>query len=144
MEQQNLFENDWIDCLRAHYAHVIRERDENNEKSLVSVLLETGFEEDDIKAMREEVMASSDYQDELADSDAVIRDESAYDWVLPPSNSATIVDESSYEWVLVEETDVQPPEAVVESEDVEAADIEPTAETDDEEPPESFVQMSLF
>ena len=32
MNQENLFEQDWRNCLRAHYAHVVRERDVINER----------------------------------------------------------------------------------------------------------------
>ena len=61
MSALNIFEEEWRDCLRAHYFHVIKERDTNNEVSLISVLIQTGFTEDDIAAMRAEVLAELDW-----------------------------------------------------------------------------------
>jgi len=52
MNDENLFKQDWQDCLRAHYAYVVREQDMNNERSLVTVLLQTGFDQEDIDLMR--------------------------------------------------------------------------------------------
>ncbi len=53
----NVFEEDWRACLRAHYAHVIKEHDINNERSLETVLMQTGFSEVDLAAMRSEILA---------------------------------------------------------------------------------------
>src|SRR5450631_4199440 len=52
----NIFEDDWRDCLRAHYAYVIREHDTNNEQSLITVLVQTGFTESEILSMRQEIV----------------------------------------------------------------------------------------
>ncbi len=49
MNNDNLFDQDWRDCLRAHYMHVIREGDSNNEVSLITVLKQTGFNDDDLR-----------------------------------------------------------------------------------------------
>ncbi len=50
----NIFEEEWRNCLRAHFAYVIRERDTNNEQSLITVLRQTGFTDDEIAAFRQE------------------------------------------------------------------------------------------
>ena len=160
MNQQNLFEQDWIDCLRAHYAHVINEHDENNEKSLVSVLLETGFSEDDIAAMRTDVLKQLGQDEEIpADEESTMVEADSYQWVLPPEVvKSQKLDESAYQWVLPPEMQktekptettverpVEAPEAIVEPEESEnSAETEVTDSDDDEEPPDSFVQMSLF
>lgn len=52
----DIFQDDWRDCLRAHYAYVIRERDANNEQSLITVLMQTGFTESEILSMRQEIV----------------------------------------------------------------------------------------
>ena len=151
MEQQNLFAEDWINCLRAHYAHVIREQDTNNEQSLVSVLLETGFSEEDITTMHTEVVASLGWQDEPAEPERTIAEEAPYDWVIPTEPEIVTVEETAYEWVVQPETQIA--EAAIEP-NIEAsaeipesisdvAEVE-TESDEDEEPPENLVQMSLF
>ncbi len=49
---RSIFYEDWRDCLRAHYLHVIRTNDTNNEASLYTVLRDTGFSDDEIADMR--------------------------------------------------------------------------------------------
>ena len=44
---ENPFMEDWRDCLRAHYIHVVKEQDTVNEGSLITVLRDTGFEDED-------------------------------------------------------------------------------------------------
>jgi hypothetical protein len=65
MNVQNIFENEWRACLRAHYFHVIRERDTGNEQSLITVLLQTGFTDEDIDTMRLEALAGLAWNVEL-------------------------------------------------------------------------------
>ena len=50
-EQRSIFYQDWRDCLRAHYMHVVRTRDQITEPTLHGVLLRVGFSEDEIKEM---------------------------------------------------------------------------------------------
>jgi hypothetical protein len=141
MEQQNLFAEDWINCLRAHYVHVIRERDENNEQSLVSVLLETGFSEDDINAMRTEVMTSFGWEDEPAEPEMLIAEEASYEWVLQPEPSRSEVAIESVVEAFTETSEMLMNAIELEVE----AEMDPVANSDEgEEPPDSFVQMSLF
>ena len=47
--QRSIFYQDWRDCLRAHYMHVIRTNDRITEPTLHGVLLRVGFSEDEIK-----------------------------------------------------------------------------------------------
>jgi hypothetical protein len=42
------FYEEWRICLREHYLHVVKSGDEITEPTLHSVLLETGFSEDEI------------------------------------------------------------------------------------------------
>jgi hypothetical protein len=55
MENRSIFYDDWRDCLRAHYRTVIRENDMNNEKTLYTVLLDTGFTVEEIDELRIEM-----------------------------------------------------------------------------------------
>ncbi len=50
-DNQNIFSQDWRDCLRAHYMHVIRTNDSVTEPTLHQILLNVGFSEDEIKEM---------------------------------------------------------------------------------------------
>jgi len=50
-EGRSIFYENWRDCLRAHYMHVIRTQDRVTEPTLHGVLLRVGFSEDEIKEM---------------------------------------------------------------------------------------------
>jgi hypothetical protein len=56
MSHNNLFQDEWRACLHAHYIHVLSEQDSNNEKSLITVLLDTGFTKDQIEAIRRDIL----------------------------------------------------------------------------------------
>ncbi len=56
MASYNPFFNEWQECLRAHYQHVIRENDLVTEPTLHGVLLRTGFNEEQINRLRFEVL----------------------------------------------------------------------------------------
>jgi hypothetical protein len=123
MSTINIFEDDWRDCLRAHYFHVIAERDVNNERSLVTVLLQTGFTEDDIAVLRSAAMAEYGWESETPATEADA----------PPVESA----EAAAEQVLPENpADAAPPGP--------AGDSADSGDDDQEEPPAPLVQMSLF
>lgn len=47
-EHSSIFSEDWRNCLRAHYIHVIRSGDKVTEPSLKKVLLRVGFSQDEI------------------------------------------------------------------------------------------------
>lgn len=53
----NPFYDEWQACLREHLRFVIENRDTNNEKSLITVLRDTGFNDDQIAVMRTEIIA---------------------------------------------------------------------------------------
>jgi hypothetical protein len=47
----SIFSDDWRDCLQEHYRHVIRAQDTVNERSLIEVLHQVGFTDDDLRQM---------------------------------------------------------------------------------------------
>ncbi len=51
MATENIFAEEWRDCLRAHYSHTVREHDEVTLRTLVPVMHEVGFTEDELRAM---------------------------------------------------------------------------------------------
>src|SRR5258708_14324155 len=144
----SLFEDDWKECLRAHYDYVVREHDDNNEGSLISVLVQTGFTQDEIDMMRAEKVASLD-----EDFDAVAEVEAEpIEYIEAPVEVAepAIVDSAGGELF-------EPPVVPEVSETLEASQtletpavmeiLEEEEQSDsDDEPPEaeSFTQMALF
>lgn len=56
MSEQNIFGDEWRACLHAHYLDVLQKKDMRNEESLRSVLLQVGFTESELAAIREGVL----------------------------------------------------------------------------------------
>jgi hypothetical protein len=142
MSTTNIFEEDWRDCLRAHYFHVIKERDENNERSLVTVLLQTGFTEEDIAALRNAALAEYGWQPETPATEVGA--------ALEPSDLAEMPAEGEAQ-VERAATPVESVEAAAEESGSDAAaDATPpdsgsvSTDSDNDEPPAPLVQMSLF
>jgi hypothetical protein len=82
------FDQDWRDCLRAHYEFVIREGDVENERSLVTVLLQTGFTQNEVNAMRAQIaeaigLVIIEEQDEQSQPEADVPVESLPQSALP-------------------------------------------------------------
>lgn len=49
---QNIFADEWRDCLRAHYMHVIRAGDQTTEPTLRVVMHDAGFTDDELALLR--------------------------------------------------------------------------------------------
>ncbi len=47
----SIFSQEWRDCLRAHYAYVVRMGDQGTERTLRNVMFEAGFGEDEVKEL---------------------------------------------------------------------------------------------
>jgi len=52
MPKESIFTDEWRECLRAHYMDVIRRNDQITLKSLVRVMHDTGFSDDDMAELR--------------------------------------------------------------------------------------------
>lgn len=74
----SIFDEEWRACLRAHYFHVIKERDTNNERSLETVLIQTGFTPDDLTAMRAEIYALLGWEPESVEQPEQSLEDAAY------------------------------------------------------------------
>ena len=134
MNEENLFEQDWRDCLRAHYVHVVSERDVVNEESLITVLRQTGFSDEDITAIRAETAAALGWDmqvDSTADPEAEIISDALSD--AAPETISEVLPAPSQQADQSLSTETVPP----------AKPIEPVKEDDPPEP-ESFTQMSMF
>jgi hypothetical protein len=55
--KSSIFFDQWQACLRAHYIHVIRANDTVTERTLRSVLLQSGLAEDDLGRLYDEALA---------------------------------------------------------------------------------------
>jgi hypothetical protein len=52
MAGKSPFADDWRDCLRAHFTHVIRTEDKRTEPTLTGVLLNAGFTEAELRELK--------------------------------------------------------------------------------------------
>ncbi|MCA9907854.1 MAG: hypothetical protein KC519_04335 [Anaerolineae bacterium] len=52
MKQRSVFAEEWRECLRAHYTHVVRIQDVLTERTLISVMQEAGFSDEDLANLR--------------------------------------------------------------------------------------------
>jgi hypothetical protein len=52
MSKESIFKDEWRECLRAHYMDVIRRDDQRTLKSLVRVMHDTGFGDDELAELR--------------------------------------------------------------------------------------------
>jgi hypothetical protein len=52
MSKDSIFKDEWRECLRAHYMDVIRRDDQRTLKSLVRVMHDTGFGDDELAELR--------------------------------------------------------------------------------------------
>ena len=48
MSESSIFAGEWRDCLRAHYTHVVRAQDGLTERTLISVMHEAGFSDEEL------------------------------------------------------------------------------------------------
>ena len=49
---ENIFADEWVDCLEAHYMHVIRTKDKVTEPSLTIVMHSAGFSDNQLAELR--------------------------------------------------------------------------------------------
>ncbi|MCA0457235.1 MAG: hypothetical protein LCI00_24900 [Chloroflexi bacterium] len=161
---ENIFAQEWVDCLEAHYTHVIRTKDHVTEPSLTIVMHSAGFTDKQLAELR--VRATMHMDDVGPDfvPDLHILDEHSHNHApeapepavfnipidLPPmpetaSNEAVAVEAEAENLMsedeLVEaEVDAQP-----EMVEAELDEDEVPAESEPEEPdPDEPQQLSLF
>lgn len=61
----SVFSDDWRDCLRENYKHVVRNNDQVTKPSLLTVMNEVGFTEDDLRMLEiEATMRAEDMPDD--------------------------------------------------------------------------------
>ncbi len=52
MSKESIFKDEWRECLRAHYMDVVRRDDQITLKSLLRVMRDTGFGDDELAELR--------------------------------------------------------------------------------------------
>jgi hypothetical protein len=132
MPGKSPFRDDWLACMRAHYAHVIRTNDTVTERTLRGVLLSVGFSESELTEI---YVTASMHVDQVG-----------ADFTPDPAVIEALAQQAA-------EIIAQPPEAVTQ-ETLEilaeaAAEIseevfESRPDEDDVPPPDSPTQLSLF
>ncbi|MFN8372073.1 MAG: hypothetical protein U0694_04260 [Anaerolineae bacterium] len=48
---ENVFENEWRECLQVHYRDIVRANDQKTLKSLLTVMNEVGFRDEELREM---------------------------------------------------------------------------------------------
>ncbi|MBE2267438.1 MAG: hypothetical protein IAE80_04350 [Anaerolinea sp.] len=141
MPGKSPFSDDWRDCLKAHYTHVIRENDTRTEKTLRTVLYECGFSADDLKAWY--VLATMHVDDVSPDfvPDAEIVQAAAQQPEAKSPPVAVAVSVAVAEVPPVVDASFEP--LVKEADDVPTPEDAPP-EDDPPPDPNGFTQLSLF
>ncbi len=141
---ENVFAEDWLDCLRSHYMHVIRTNDRVTLPSLTIVMGQAGFNESELAELRVRATMHVDDigADFVPDMDVL---ESVSQVETEAESSVFAVPE-----ITVEMTELSPETGmVVADESVAELLIEPQSALDDfpeESPPDDDApkQLSLF
>lgn len=134
------FADDWRDCLRAHYTHVVRAQDTNTIDSLTTVLHQVGFSKDEISDMfvRATMHVDDVGKDFVPDEEFLVAvSEAISDLTAEPPPEALVI--AAEEAAL--EIENQPEEPVIEAS---VDGEEPPPEDVVEHDPDGPQQMSLF
>ncbi len=129
---QNVFADEWRECLRAHYLHVVRIQDKVTEPSLTLVMREAGFSEAELRDLR---LRGTLRADDVGEN--FVPDLEILESLSPPA--PLLQEEGSGEAQVFAVP--QRPEPVVEATEAEPVIDESEFTEDDIEPPQ---QLSLF
>jgi hypothetical protein len=122
-DNRSIFHDEWRACLHAHYLHVIRTGDSVTEPTLRHVLLQAGLSPEEVSTMQTDARTDTDVEP-AARTDTEIEP------------VVQVEADDLAEDVVIEEAAVDEPPAV---------DADAWADTeDDEPPPDSPAQLSLF
>jgi hypothetical protein len=140
MPKDSVFTDEWRRCLRAHYMDVIRRNDQITLKSLVRVMHDTGFNDDELAEMRvRATMRADDMPNDFVPDPRVFQ--AIAENALP--------DEPSPDESYIEEISAASMESVEEVvAEVEAAEVlieeQPPVEDEAKDDPDAPAQLSLF
>jgi hypothetical protein len=154
MSDQNIFGDEWRACLHAHYLDVIKNKDVRNEESLRSVLLQVGFAESELTAIREEVPGAQ--AEPAPEPEMIVLDPfaAAIDAAVPPPESGGAMSDqpnqperAAEDLALAKLTEELAAVAAETTEaETDAVVEESTADSPQEKPqePPTVTQLSLF
>ncbi|MBZ0292509.1 MAG: hypothetical protein K8L99_08060 [Anaerolineae bacterium] len=131
----NVFADDWRDCLREQFMHVVRSGDDITLPSLTRVMHDVGFTDEELAELRVRATMHVDDVDEDFVPDMDVLEPTVHAGVEVPAEAVEVEDP---------QTDLPPTyeEALEESEAVDEDDTLP--DEDDEDDPLSPQQLSLF
>jgi hypothetical protein len=126
----NIFTDDWRDCLRAHYSHVVRTEDHVTEPSLHKVMNAAGFSESELAEMRVRATMRADEMpggfepdlDILADASADSTPEAPFMIAMPEMRTA-----EAEQAAILEETPADEAEILAGEEEAITDEAEPFA-----------------
>ena len=154
MANESIFADDWRECLQEQYKHVVRNNDQITLRTLVPVLLDVGFRDDELRELAfQATLRAEDVADDFVPDMDIL---SGAQPVVKPE-AALLEDQSGDDLGMTLEETLAVVGAVLAAEDVDV-EAEPVAEEtgdpDDaeaEEPPEDepklppgVQQLSLF
>lgn len=166
MANESVFAQDWREALQAHYKHVVRNNDQITLKTLVGVLHDVGFTDDDLRQLAfEATLRTEDVADDfvpdmeiMSGAQPVAKPDVSAPEVVPPeevsSDDVGLTLEDSLavvESVLAEEAALDETPAEVDAEIAEATSDSSALDDDDHDeagdPPKEvpgIQQLSLF
>jgi hypothetical protein len=137
---KRIFADDWRDCLREQFKYVIRQQDQRTQATLLSVLYEVGFTDDELDALRlEATMRAEDMPDDYV-PDAVRQ---SYAGVDVPE-AAEVVEDEDEDDALEPEAPATYDELIEQVEEVADEDVVDEAPEEPEDDEDSPQQMSMF
>lgn len=86
MTNRSIFAEEWRECLRAQFIHVVRENDQKTLETLKGVMYDVGFREDDLKAMYiEATMRADDMPEDFVPDMDVLKQPEVVEEAAPPA-----------------------------------------------------------
>jgi hypothetical protein len=138
---KRIFADDWRDCLREQFKYVIRQQDHRTQATLLSVLYEVGFTDDELDALRlEATMRAEDMPDDYV-PDAVRQ---SYAGVDVPEAAAEVVEDEDEDNAPEPEAPATYDELIEQVEEVVDEDVVDEAPEEPEDDEDSPQQMSMF
>lgn len=142
--QENVFADEWRECLQAHYIHVIRNRDKVTEPSLTVVMHQAGFSDSELAQLR--VRATMHVDDVGADfvPDLTVLEDFTPETHDEPQVFAGVDLPDETVDLIIEDTDEEneaPPEP---ADILDAAPPEIVSTLDEPEDPNAPQQLTLF
>ncbi len=150
-ERKSIFDEDWRESLRAHYIDVVRRNDQATEATLVGVLHDVGFRDDELRELKlRATMRAEDLHDDFVPQ-LDLDDEAGHGVIEEPTVHPVAKVETPEPQAVAEPAPEPTDERYIAEEimDEQAEQAEdPESEDSDEEPPpedpDTPQQMSLF